>query len=246
MNETEFPETLNKDHYPRPTIFLIIFVVLSLLDIIGTATNLIALQISAKPLLIPVLIIYLFYSFPQVAGKWMIYVALIFSTLGDIFLLFEFMQPSFFIFGVAAFLLAHVFYISYFFRIKSYFGSLFKKQPWWLLLIYSYCFGLLLLIFPGLGDMEIPVTIYAIVLSAMLFSSVHVYLKVQSPSNKYFVAGAILFVLSDSMLAINKFYHHFPMAGVLIMLTYCAAQYLLVQGVVSQKIALKPKEWWED
>jgi uncharacterized membrane protein YhhN len=103
-----------------------------------------------------------------------------FFTVGDVFLLFEFMQPSFFIVGVGAFLLAHIFYISYFLRIKSYFGSFFKKQPWWLLLIYSYCFGLLLLIFPGLGAMEIPVTLYAIVLSAMLFSSVHVFLKVQS------------------------------------------------------------------
>jgi hypothetical protein len=56
-----------------------------LLDIVAVATNLLALQISAKPLLIPVLIIYLFYSFPQAKGRWMIYMALIFSQWGMFF-----------------------------------------------------------------------------------------------------------------------------------------------------------------
>ena len=46
------------------------------------------------------------------------------------------------------------------------------------------------------------------------------------------VAGALLFVLSDSILAINKFYMPFDLAGTFIMLTYGFAQYLIVQGAV--------------
>lgn len=46
------------------------------------------------------------------------------------------------------------------------------------------------------------------------------------------LAGAALFVLSDSVLAINKFYQSFELAGLLIMLTYGAAQYFIVKGAI--------------
>lgn len=44
--------------------------------------------------------------------------------------------------------------------------------------------------------------------------------------------GALLFVLSNSTLAINKFYNSFSGAGILIMLTYGIAQLLIVQGAI--------------
>jgi uncharacterized membrane protein YhhN len=47
-------------------------------------------------------------------------------------------------------------------------------------------------------------------------------------------SGALLFVMSDSLLAINKFVHPIPEAGFLIMSTYILAQYFIVQG--SRKI----------
>jgi uncharacterized membrane protein YhhN len=45
--------------------------------------------------------------------------------------------------------------------------------------------------------------------------------------------GAVLFVVSDSLLAINKFYSSFELAGVLIMLTYGMAQLLIVTGAIN-------------
>lgn len=246
MNNKEHHGDINKEHYPRPTVFIILFVVLSLLDIAGIIADSLVLKISAKPLIIPVLIIYLYYNFIKLNNLWLIYLALLFSTIGDVFLLFEFMQPAFFLFGVGAFLLAHIFYIIYFLKIKSWHGSFFRKQPWWLLLIYAYSFGLLMLIYPGLKEMEIPVIIYAMVITFMIISSLHVFRKVASPANKYYLLGAALFVLSDSLLAIDKFYYKFPIAGVGIMLTYCAAQFLIVQGVIHHKEAPQPKNWWEN
>jgi uncharacterized membrane protein YhhN len=47
--------------------------------------------------------------------------------------------------------------------------------------------------------------------------------------------GASFFVISDSLLAINKFYQPFAHAGILIMLTYCTAQYFIVQGFIKQE-----------
>lgn len=246
MNSNEYHGDLHKEHYPKPTVFIILFVILSLLDIAGVITDSLVLKISAKPLIIPVLIIYLYYNFSKVNHLWLIYAALLFSTMGDVFLLFEFMQPAFFLFGVGAFLVAHIFYIIYFLKIRSWHRSFFRKQPWWLLLIYSYSFGLVMLIYPGLKEMEVPVIIYAMVITFMIISSLHVFHKVQSPANKYYLIGAGLFVLSDSMLAIDKFYYKFPLAGTAIMLTYCAAQFLIVQGVVHHKEATQPKSWWEN
>jgi uncharacterized membrane protein YhhN len=50
-------------------------------------------------------------------------------------------------------------------------------------------------------------------------------------AGKTCIAGAVLFVLSDSLLAINKFHHPFPEAGLLIMLIYIMAQLFIVTGI---------------
>jgi len=60
-------------------------------------------------------------------------------------------------------------------------------------------------------------------------------LKVNRKAAWYYLAGATSFVVSDSLLAVNKFYQPFAYAGVFIMLTYCAAQYLIVRGYIEQK-----------
>ena len=71
----------------------------------------------------------------------------------------------------------------------------------------------------------------------MLLCSLHVYYKVNKPANDMFVFGALMFVLSDSLLAINKFLEPLPYAGISIMLTYCAAQYFIVTGFIIQHAA---------
>ena len=82
--------------------------------------------------------------------------------------------------------------------------------------------------------MKLPVTIYAVVICTMVICSLHVFNKTSNPANILFVMGAILFAASDSLLAINKFYKPFPFAGALIILTYCAAQFFIVIGVVKK------------
>jgi uncharacterized membrane protein YhhN len=79
-----------------------------------------------------------------------------------------------------------------------------------------------------------PVMVYATVICTMLLCSLHIFLKVNKPANILYLLGAALFVLSDSLLAINKFYQPFAFAGILIMLTYCAAQYFIVTGFIKQ------------
>jgi uncharacterized membrane protein YhhN len=76
--------------------------------------------------------------------------------------------------------------------------------------------------------------VYAAVICSMLLCSLHIFLKVNKPANLFYLVGAVFFVLSDSLLAINKFYQPFAFAGVFIMLTYCAAQYFIVTGFIKQ------------
>jgi uncharacterized membrane protein YhhN len=102
--------------------------------------------------------------------------------------------------------------------------------------VIAYGLSLIWLLFPYLGSLKIPVIVYAAVICTMLLCSLHVFLKVKSPSNIFYLLGAASFVLSDSLLAFNKFYQPFPFAAVCIMLTYCAAQYGIVKGAIEQQV----------
>ena len=213
------------------------FWVLALVDIAGITANQQMLHFIAKPLLIPALLLLLFFTKSSLYGKNLLFAGLFFSWMGDVFLLFEYKNALFFIFGLASFLTTHIFYIVYFLRIRSANTSLLKKQPVLIALVPAYGVTLVWLLYPHLGDLKLPVTVYAAVICTMLLCSLHIFLKVNRKSARYFLIGASAFVISDSLLAIHKFYQPFAYAGVFIMLTYCAAQYFIVQGFIFQQAA---------
>ena len=215
----------------------IAFLLLTAADLAGIISGFSPLHFIAKPLLIPVLMLLLFFTVSTVPGKKLLLVALFFSWMGDVFLLFEASNKNFFIFGLASFLTTHICYIIFFLRIRSAIGSLLLKQPILILLVLAYGVALVWLLFPHLGELKLPVMVYAAVICTMLLCSLHVFKKINSPANRWYVLGASAFVLSDSLLAINKFYQPFAFAGVLIMLTYCAAQYFIVRGFMEQRNA---------
>jgi uncharacterized membrane protein YhhN len=93
--------------------------------------------------------------------------------------------------------------------------------------------GLITILYPSLGGLQIPVMIYAVVLMIMVIAAMQRYGKTTAASYGRVLSGAILFMISDSMLAINKFLHPFFMASAAIMITYIAAQYFIVQGILA-------------
>lgn len=186
-----------------------------------------------KPMLMPFLILALFTGKTTNAG--LIIMGLFFSWAGDVLLMFESNDALFFIGGLICFLITHICYIIYFIKIQSSNTSLLRKQPWMAALVAAYGVSLVQFLFPHLGDMKIPVIVYAVVICMMLVFSLHVFTKINRPANLLFVTGAILFAASDSLLAVNKFYKPFEFAGALIISTYCAAQLLIVLGVVRTK-----------
>jgi len=216
-----------------PIDYVRLFWALAATDIIAVAFDIPVNHYIAKPLLMPVLI-GLMGTSGRAPGKKYIIRGLFFAFFGDVFLLFENKNSLFFIFGLVSFLTTHIFYIIYFLKIQSANTSLVKKQPLLPILVIAYGVSLVWLLYPHLADLKIPVMVYAAVICTMLICSMHVFLKVKQPANWYFLSGALLFVISDSLLAINKFYQPFSYAAIFIMLTYCAAQYFIVNGFIKQ------------
>lgn len=210
------------------------FWVLALVDVAGIAANIELLHFIAKPLLIPALILLLFYTKSTVPRKKLLLTGLFFSWLGDVFLLFEYKHDLFFIFGLASFLTTHIFYIIYFLKIKSANKSLLQKHPVLIAIVLAYGITLVWLLYPHLSDLKLPVMVYAAIICTMLLCSLHIFLKINKKAAGLYLMGAAAFVLSDSLLAFDKFYQPFAYAGVFIMLTYCAAQYFIVRGFTEQ------------
>jgi uncharacterized membrane protein YhhN len=161
--------------------------------------------------------------------KWVI-AALTFSWGGDLLLMLEPQHSLFFIFGLLSFLIAHICYIDLFQIIKR------KREIKinWLIVsaVAAYYAALMWLLVPHLDNRKIPVIIYGAIISTMLTFALHMPFMKYKKAGINMMAGAILFVVSDSALAINKFYNPFENAGVLIILTYVFAQLLIVSGAI--------------
>jgi uncharacterized membrane protein YhhN len=186
-----------------------------------------------KPLLMPLLMAGYFTAVrPMGAGNRTVLAALLLSWAGDLLLLGS--GAAWFVSGLIAFLLAHLAYIRYFLTIRSNRVSFLKRRPVMLLAVAVFVFELLHILWPGLGELRAAVTIYASVIGAMLCCALWQYGKVPEPAAYRFMAGAMLFVLSDSMLAIARFRAPFPASGTAIMATYCLAQFLIAEGSIRE------------
>lgn len=181
----------------------------------------------SKPFLITTLVIIYLISVKK-PNFWFVS-ALFFSFWGDVLLLFK---EQFFVFGLASFLLAHILYIKItlsLVKITSHKKILSVSLPFVIFLI-----SFLSLLNDNLGEMQIPVITYGIIIS--LFGTVALlnYVQEKSTANLWLFLGAIIFIISDSLIAINKFYAPNEMYQLLIMLTYIIAQYLICKAIIAK------------
>lgn len=128
---------------------------------------------------------------------------------------------SWFVIGLSAFLVGHLFYMA------AFFGRWRFAWPRFLTILpiaaYSTYMGAELaraLSDDGNGHLIVPVIAYVVVISLMAWSAI-------MSGNLQAVFGALLFVASDSILSWNMFVSDVPYAGPLIMLTYYSAQFLI-------------------
>lgn len=182
-----------------------------------------------KPILIPFLISIVAISDKFPTQKILLF-ALFFSWIGDVLLLFSDKHSLFFIFGLVSFLIAHLLYVLLFHKQTKINRN--KIYLRFIPIVVIYLLGILSVLWSSLNEMKIPVSLYAFVISTMLLMSIKSYFEWKKPANLLVLIGAVLFVVSDSILAINKFYTPIPLSSFLIMSTYLAAQFFIVKSVL--------------
>lgn len=94
---------------------------------------------------------------------------------------------------------------------------------------------LIFYLFPYLKEMKIPVIIYGVVIAAMLYFAVRT-------TNKNLILGAVLFVISDTVLAINLFVKETTVLSMIVMIAYISAQWFFVKGLLSNSKKMKFNE----
>lgn len=210
--------------------WIIVFALALVADLTGVYLNNETLIYVAKPVLVIALTIYFLSATAGIdtGFKKLITGALIFSWLGDILLMFEPVNKNFFLYGLVSFLVAHIFYIIFFKKVQA--KELVKLNWLFFILVLAYYNILMYILNPHLGEMLWPVRIYGFVISMMFLLALHMLGIKNKEAGKMLVAGALLFVVSDSVLALNKFYQSFEYAGIITMLSYGLAQLLITIG----------------
>ncbi len=153
--------------------------------------------------------------------KSLLSAALAASLAGDAFLMF----PGFFIPGLVSFLIAHLLYIALFHRDAPWFASRGA-----LVATLGVGGGMYAFLWQGglpVG-LRIPVAAYVVVIALMAAQAIGRAAVLRDRAALGVAIGAGFFMLSDSLLAVNRFVSPLPMSQVWVLSTYYAAQLLIV------------------
>ncbi|MBI1766797.1 MAG: lysoplasmalogenase [Bacteroidetes bacterium] len=222
--------------------FLFAFLLIATSEILIQVFDLQEFNFILKPLIVPSLSIF---YFQNVGFKNRLFaLALLFCWAGDVFLLFDHVNELYFMGGLGSFLVAHILLFFLYGKLKhtkveglpagqaGLNGPQRARVSFPVILAGT---GVITILYPSLGALKIPVIIYALALMLMVLQSIYRYGFTSAQSFWNVCIGALLFMLSDSLLAINKFFQPIANAGVLVIATYMAALYFIVRGVIAHK-----------
>lgn len=201
------------------------------------------LHFISKPLLMPILALYFYLSAHRSApARHLILGALGFSWIGDVMLMLDKLYGSLFIYGLLGFLGAHICYLLFFLRIRKINTTAASSSITGSLIIFAYMAAFYAFLYPGLAGLKIPVLMYAVFITLMLLSSLRAFDLRSQAFGRVCVIGTLIFAMSDSILAINRFVSPFEYAPLFIMVTYAIAQFLIVEGARSAPPAVADGE----
>ncbi|MCP4457257.1 MAG: lysoplasmalogenase [Cytophagales bacterium] len=209
---------------------LILYIVIGTANVLGHFLDQPDMIIYSKPMLMPALIFFIYHQSRGYVTKrtMLVVLALIFSWLGDLALMKD-GEDLYFLLGLGAFLFAQLTYTYVYYK-STFQKPIFQLMP--LLPILTFTIFLLTFVLRNAPtDMQIPIVIYAICITAMACMA---RLRMGLTSNfsfQWVMLGSLLFVISDSAIAIDKFYRPIPYDEVVIMSTYIAAQVIIVIGI---------------
>lgn len=171
--------------------------------------------------IIPIaLLLFLALTRTQGRVRTLLGLGLVLSAIGDVLLAMD----GLFVQGLAAFLLAQVTYTVLFVTQRRWQP---RRLPW-AALILLYALVCTLVIVPAAGDMQLPVTVYMIAISLMAITA-----GFRNDQQFLWVAtGALIFMVSDTLIAVGRFVTPFEYSGIAVMSTYYLAQWLICVGIV--------------
>ena len=150
-------------------------------------------------------------------------VGLLFSLAGDVLLIPEGM----FVYGLVAFLLAHVAYLVAFTRDAKLAA---RRTPF--AIVAAVALAMLAVLWPGLpAALKLPVVCYVVMLGAMTAQSAARAAALGGRGARLAAIGGALFMASDALLAFDRFHIRLPLASLWILGTYYAAQVLIALSV---------------
>ncbi|WP_033048947.1 lysoplasmalogenase [Pseudomonas sp. GM21] len=193
----------------------------------GVSMQATLLCLLVKPMPVLALLGWLHDAPPGDYRRW-ISLGLIFSLLGDVLLAWP---GDLFVFGLGAFLVAHLAYL------KAYLSDCRRLAV--LPLVIALGVGAVLLgilISHGLGPLLVPVMVYGLAISAMLWRALaRLGTEVPNRSALLAAAGAVAFVFSDSVIGINRFVMPFDAAPYVIILSYWLGQWGIAASAFDKK-----------
>lgn len=180
-----------------------------------------AVQFIFKPLTMVaiILIAFLNSSTPLNFYQKAILAGLIFSTIGDVFLVKD---KQFFVQGLISFLIGHICYIVAFWTAPNLPSGL---------IYLAYIGFFLTILWKHLGKLKIPVIIYSLAIAIMSWMALSRTMENHNHQTFHAFLGSLMFVASDSLLAYNKFKSPIPLAPIWILSTYFLAQWFIALSV---------------
>jgi len=221
----------------RP-IFLWLFFLASIIHLYFEWTAYTPGILIIKPSLISFLLLH-FWTQVSPRKGWVSWLAfgLIFSIGGDSLLMLveqSWGGELFFVLGLGSFLVTHLFYSMAFWTAGGK-QVVYQGARWlWFALFSVYLILFYWTLYPGMEPtLQIPVALYSLCIVTMVLLALQLRWIFPGQATNTIFWGAILFMLSDSMIGLNKFTSlPIPIAWVRvgIMLTYLAGQWLVVRG----------------
>lgn len=163
------------------------------------------------------------------AGR-LLALGLAFSSLGDVLLAIP--GRDLFVFGLLAFLVAHLLYIVLFHRLRTQGGRAVGARVAGVVLFAA---GATAWLWSDLGALRLPVLVYILAIATMAAVA-------QKTARPLVAMGAVLFVISDTVLAIGRFQGGFTLSDVLVWSTYVAAQWAILLGALPPGRSLTTSE----
>lgn len=196
---------------------------------------------ATKPLLLAVLALWFYLQMRPLRERFprLLLAGLIFSWGGDVLLMLVSngpKQPHFFLLGLGGFLFAQLSYTSGFLNYPGARQGHLSRAPWrgWPFVLFLV--AILGMLWPGLGGgLRIPVVVYACAITGMALAALNLRDFLLREHFLGLMAGVVLFLLSDSLIALNKFRPeavNLPLIRLWIMATYLLGQYFIAANAV--------------